>query len=156
MLKKGDEMTSLVFIFVACIAAMFAAIYVYNKKEDTAYSEVLSKLSQVKVELKSAQDSLNDQRTLVANQNLKLKEFEEKLTCASDELKKFKVEVDNLQEHCARVREQQIELKNQLANKRPVLKVTTPIPVQIQSIATPKADTKMVKRIQKQLDGLSK
>jgi septal ring factor EnvC (AmiA/AmiB activator) len=156
MLKKGAEMESLIFIFIACIVAMFAAVYVYSKKEDTAYHETKVELLKVQATLKSAQDSLNQQRTLVVNQNLKIKEFEEKLVCASDELKKFKVEIDNLQEHCARIREQQIQLKDQLANKRPVLKVTTPIPVQIQSITTPKPDPKMVKRIQKQLDGLSK
>ena len=152
MLKKGAEMESLIFIFIACIVAMFAAIYVYNKKEDTAYAETVSKLTQVSAELKKAQDSLNEQRTLVVNQNLKLKEFEDKITCASDELKKFKVEIDQLQEHCARLREQQIELKDKLASKRPVINISTPIPV---SITPTQADPKLMKKLKTQLKEVS-
>lgn len=153
MLKKGAEMESMAFIFILCIVTMFAAMWVYNKKEDTAFHETLSKLNKVQAELKTAQDSLNEQRTMVANQNLKIKEFEEKLICANDELKKFKVEVDNLQEHCARIREQQLDLKEKLANKRPVIKIEQPIMVDV--IKQPKADPKLMNKIKKQLKEVS-
>lgn len=149
-------MTSLIFIFVACIVVMFATVWVYNKKEDTAFHETLNKLTQTQVELKKVQEELSSHRTVVMNQNVKIKEFEDKVQCAHDELKKFKVEIDNLQEHCAKIREQQIQLKDQLANKRPVLKVTTPIPVQVVgSQTTQKADPKLINKIKKQIKDVS-
>lgn len=157
LLKKGDEMTSLMLIFVGCIVVMFVSIWVYNKKEDTAFHDTMKELSEVKYQLKEAKDQIDSNRTTVMNQSTKIQELESKVLCASDELKKFKVEIDNLQEHCAKIREQQILLKDQLANKRPVLKVTTPIPVQVVPSVkqAPQPNPETIKKLKKQLKEVS-
>lgn len=157
MLKRGDEMSVLLMIFVGCIVVMFVSIWVYNKKEDTAFHDTMKELSEVKYQLKQAQESIDSNRTTVMNQNTKINELENKVLCASDELKKFKVEIDSLQEHCAKIREQQIQLKDQLASKRPVLKITTPIPVSVVPAQRqpPGPNPETIKKLKKQLKEVS-
>jgi len=148
VIRKGDEMSVVIFVFIACIVAMFGAIWIYNKSEDTAYASTVKKLQSVEADLKQANTQWESAKNIALQQGLKITELESKVTCAQDELKKFKVEIDNLQDHCARIREQQIQLKDQLANKRPVLKVQQPIPVQV-------VDPKLMNKVKKQMKEVS-
>lgn len=149
---KGKEMQMIILIYVACALTMFGAIYIYSKKEDTAFSETLNKYQSLQVELKSATDSINAQRTTIMLQADKIKKFEETIDKFCEEIKKQKIEIDNLQEHCAKIREQQIELKDKVSSKRPVLKLNQPIEVRF---ATNSFDQELVKKVKKQMKAVS-
>lgn len=64
--------------------------------------------------------------------------------------------VDHFQEHLASVRESNIQVKNMLASKRPVIKFSEPVPVSIQTVPLAKKNSGTMKKVKKQLDGLSK
>lgn len=155
MLRKGDEMTSLLLLFVACIATMFVAMWLFSKKEDTAFHETMQRVLRAEAKLKELDELLASNIQTVGNANVRIKKVEDDMTCFTGRVEKavesVEKEIEHLQEHCAKLRESQISLKDMLANKRPVLKITTPIPV---SVVT-KPDATLIKKIKKQIKDVS-
>lgn len=151
MFSKGNEMMSLLFIFIACVVTMFAAIYIYNKTESTAFHETQKKIQEQAVKLKELEGLLSSNIGTVAVANTRVRSLEEKMICFTEKVDKAESEVDHLQEHCAKLRESQISIKDMLSNKRPVIKVTTPIPVEVVG----KTDPTLIKKIKKQLKEVS-
>ena len=133
-LKRGNEMEMIIFVFVACIMTMFAAIWVYNKKDDSAYALVNRELQVVKHQLKEISFEIS--------QNLKQKET---ITCFAEKLDKLGEDVDNVQEHCAKLRESQMLLREQLSNKRPLTRFQGPI--QVEFIQSAKSNAKKIKEL---------
>ena len=133
-LKRGNEMEMIIFVFVACIMTMFAAIWVYNKKDDSAYALVNRELLVVKHQLKEISFEIS--------QNLKQKET---ITCFAEKLDKLGEDVDNVQEHCAKLRESQMLLREQLSNKRPITRFQGPI--QVEFIQSAKSNAKKIKEL---------
>lgn len=152
LLRKGAEMDSLIFIFIGCSIIMFAAIWVYNNKESTAFHETQKKIVEQNVRIKALEDLVNSNITTVAVANTRVKSLEEKVTCFTNLVDKTQDEIDNLQEHCAKLREGQITIREIMSKKRPVMKMQGPIEVQI---VTPqqkiKADAIKVKKQIKEL-----
>lgn len=127
-MKKGGEMVVVIMVFTTCVLAMFAAIWVYNKSEDTAFHETKDKitvlesqLTDLRLKLKSSEDLLSSNINTVASTNLKIKDMEEKvLVCTSlfqSNTKKTSESVEMLQEHCAKLREGQVTLQERLSAK---------------------------------------
>lgn len=147
LLRRGAEMDSLIFIFIGCAIIMFVAIWVYNQKESTAFHETQKKIVEQNVKIKSLEDLLNSNISTVAQANTRIKSLEEKLVCFTGLVERSAEQVDNLQEHCARLREGQITIREMMAKKRPITKVQGPIEIQI---VTPqqkiKADAAKVKK----------
>ena len=127
-------MEMIIFVFVACIMTMFAAIWVYNKKDDSAYALVNRELLVVKHQLKEISFEIS--------QNLKQKET---ITCFAEKLDKLGEDVDNVQEHCAKLRESQMLLREQLSNKRPITRFQGPI--QVEFIQSAKSNAKKIKEL---------
>lgn len=152
LLKKGDEMMSVILIFVACCATMFAAIWVYNQKETTAFHKTQEQVKTLETKVKELESLISSNINTVASNNLKIQELGMKVTCFSDKVDKAEENVDNLQEHCAKLRESHITLKELLSRKRPVTKIQGPIEVQV---VTPqqklKSDAAKVKKQIKEL-----
>lgn len=124
LLKKGDEMTSLLLIFVACIVTMFAAVWVYNKNEDTAFHETKRTIDDLRTKLKEQETLLQSNIGTVASANLRVQAAESKVA-------EFEKQVEAVQDHCAKLRECQIALQDALSKKRPVFKPSGPIQVEI-------------------------
>jgi FtsZ-binding cell division protein ZapB len=148
---KGKEMEILVFVFVACIVTMFAAIYVYNQKESTAFHNTHKMILDLSVKVRELEALLTSNITTIAQSNLKVKELEHKIICFTGVVESNQKEIENLQEHCAKLREGQIQIRDKIAGKRPILKVTTPVPVQVVSPSSPE----LIKKVKKQMKGLS-
>lgn len=150
--SEGKEMTTLLFIFVGCAVIMFAAIYVYNQKESTAFHKTQEQIAELKIKVRDLEALLTSNISTVGSSNLKVKELEMKVTCFTDRVDKAEAEVDHLQEHCAKLRESHITLKELLSRKRPVTKIQGPIEIQV---VTPqqklKADAAKVKKQIKEL-----
>lgn len=150
--SEGKEMTTLLFIFVGCAVIMFAAIYVYNQKESTAFHKTQEQIAELKIKVRDLEALLTSNIGTVGNANLKVKELDMKVTCFSNQVDKAEAEVEHLQEHCAKLRESHITLKELLSRKRPVTKIQGPIEIQV---VTPqqklKADAAKVKKQIKEL-----
>lgn len=157
LLRKGAEMDTLIFIFIGCALIMFSAIWVYNNKESTAFHETQKKIVEQSVRLKELENLLTSNISTVSSANLRVKSLEEKIICFTQKIDSTELEVDHLQEHCAKLRESQIDIKNILSNKRPVIKVTAPIPVEVVSKpeVAGKPDPTLIKKIKKQLKEVS-
>lgn len=151
-LAKGKEMEVLLSIFVGCAVIMFAAIYVYNQKESTAFHKTQEQITELKVKVRELETLLTSNISTVGVANMKVKELDMKVTCFTDRVDKAEAEVDHLQEHCAKLRESHITLKELLSRKRPVTKIQGPIEVQV---VTPqqklKSDAAKVKKQIKEL-----
>lgn len=131
LIARGREMDTLIFIFIGCALLMFTAIWVYNNKESTAFHETQKKIVEQNVRIKALEDLLNSNISTVAKSNDKVKSLEEKLVCFTGLVERSAEEVDNLQEHCAKLREGQVTIREMMAKKRPVVRMQGPIEVQI-------------------------
>ena len=131
-------------VFVTCIFIMVGSIYLYNRSENTAFHELLGQYKVAKGENDILKTRVKSLEEAFEFRDKKMKEVMDRLSCAEGKITEFKVDVDAVQDHCAKIREQQINLKEQLSNKRPVLRLEGPVPVQV------------VDKIKRQLKGLSK
>lgn len=131
MFNEGKEMTSLLFIFVGCAMLMFTAIWVYNNKESTAFHETQKKIVDQNVKIRYLEDLLASNISTVAQANTRIKSLEDKIACYTQLVDKSSEQVDNLQEHCAKLREGQITIREMMSKKRPITKVQGPIEIQI-------------------------
>lgn len=131
-------------VFVTCIFIMVGSIYLYNRSENTAFHELLGQYKAAKGENDILKTRVKSLEEAFEFRDKKMKEVMDRLACAEGKITDFKVDVDAVQDHCAKIREQQINLKEQLSNKRPVLRLEGPVPVQV------------VDKIKRQLKGLSK
>lgn len=156
---KGDSMTATV-VLLACLilAAIFCAggFWFYNNAEDTAMHTFVRLDRERAAEVKALNDLLVSNISTVGNANIRVKAMEEQLVKMRDELDVFRDQV-------ADTREKQIKLKDRLASKRPTIHFSGPIPVELYtnpkapaSPHNPKVDPKLVKKIKKQLDEVSK
>lgn len=142
-------MEILIAVFVTCICIMVGAIYLYNRSENTAFHDVLKQLKVYKSERDVDRVEINSLKGKIDFRDKIIKELSEKISCVESKLKDIKVDVDDVQDHCAKVREQQMQLRDQLSNKRPVIKMASPLSIQI-------VDQKTVNQIKKQLKEVSR
>ena len=148
---RGDlQMTSILIIYIASSLVMFVAIYIYNNQEKTAFHKTQEILALQNKKVLELDGLIASNISTVATANARIKEMETKLTCYTQLMNQGAQEIEDLQEHCAKLRESQINIKDMLSNKRPSIKLTVPVPVSIQ------ANPETVKKIKSQLKGLSK
>lgn len=123
-LKKGDEMTPILLIFAVCIITMLAAVWVYNKKEATAFHQTLEQVNLLRGEFKQAQEDLKELKEFSELQESLINAQADEISCLIDAGEK-------LESICRNLKEKQMELQELLSKKRPVIKIESPIPVQI-------------------------
>lgn len=138
-LAKGKEMETVLFIFIGCAILMFAAIFIYNRNESTAFHESQKQILDLRLKIKELETLLTSNISTVAQGNMRLKLLDEKVICYTGHVDRAMEDVDNLQEHCAKLRESQISIKEMIASRRPITKIQGPIEVQI---VTPQAKLK--------------
>lgn len=149
MINKGGTLEILAAVFVTCIFIMVGSIYLYNRSENTAFHDLLGQYKIAKAERDADRAEVKSLKESIDLRDKKIKELSEKISCVESKLKDIKVDVDDVQEHCSKVREQQMQLRDQLSNKRPVIKMASPLSIQI-------VDQKTVNQIKKQLKEVSK
>ena len=148
-INKGGTLEILIAVFVTCICIMVGAIYLYNRSENTAFHDLLGQYKSAKGEIDLLKTEIKALKDVVEFRDKKMKEVMDKVACVEGKLVEFKVDVDDVQDHCAKVREQQMQLRDQLSNKRPVIKMASPLSIQI-------VDQKTVNQIKKQLKEVSR
>lgn len=124
-------MTILIFIFVACVVAMFAAIWVYNQAESTAFDKTMAKIDQVNSRVEELDKLLASNVSTTAGLSLKLKTLDHVVTCQTGFINKNDERISNINATCDALKEQMIDLKMTVASKRPVTTVKGPLQVEI-------------------------
>jgi len=126
-LKKGNEMEMIFSVFIVCVFMMFGAMWIYSKKENTAYHQTLSLVNALQTKIKAQEDLLNSNISTVAGWTKRIKDYEDQVVNFKGVVSKGQEEIDKLQDHCAKLRESQIQTKDMVSGKRPVVKVVLPI-----------------------------
>lgn len=160
--NQGDKMIFAGILFAMCVLSFGGALYFYYQKDDTAFSQTLNELKNVKADARLSDEAIE-------NHEERIKILEEGIKCYDEKFQKFQGEVDYLQEHCSKLREQQIELKADLSRKRSVIEFNNPIPVQVvprapvprkprvrQPPPPPSPSPETIDRLQKQIKEMSK
>jgi hypothetical protein len=135
---KGNKMAE-----SALIAALFGSvaiyiIYKYYQNEVMEYNQVANTTTMVQVRVKALEKRLEDL------DGLSKKVF--------DRVAELETDVTEVQDHCAKIRDAQISLRDKLSRKRPIIELRQPVPVEI----THKPPTKTLKKAAKQIQELSK
>lgn len=143
-MKKGDEMTVLISIFIACVVAMFAAIWVYNKSESTAFNKTQEQILAVKRQVDEINALLVSNISTIASANLKIRDLDDRLTCATGVIEKDSERIYTIDVACAKLKEQMIDLRMAVASKRPVTTFKGPLQVEVLTRADVKAKAKEV------------
>lgn len=168
MSDKKEKSVMWLLLGIVLVSAGFAAtgFYFYNNSEDTAFHKLLGENKSVKADVKRLDELTASNISTVAKNNVKVEEMEKKFI---DLEKRFNEQMDIFRDQCHETREKQMQLRNELSNKRPVVKFTGPIPVEVYQGTTPpksphtkptpkpeSVDPKLLKKVKKQLDGLSR
>lgn len=139
MLKEKKAMTVTVIIFVIGVASMFTAVYITINSDSTAYKQTLEKISLIESAQKQQGDLINSNIGTIANTNVKLNAMLEANGKTVKSCESLDDDIKALHAYCSKLKEQQLELREKLANKRPIIKFDTPITFEvIQKSAQPK------------------
>lgn len=140
--SKGVGMSGFVVMFFCCIALVFLAMWLYDKSENTAFHKMQSSFSTFKAEnderFKKLEDNLagaegkNELLDLrLTTMTAQLVELETKFEISNKRSINAKTECARLQEHCAKLRESQIQLQDMISKRRPVVTFKGPIPIEV-------------------------
>lgn len=131
MKNEGGFMSVSAIVFLVGLGLCVVALLIYMKAEDTPFHKTLEKINAVSGDVKEL-------KTMIENQDKAIKEQSTKIQQAEWELAQMKVintetskECDATQDHCAKLREGQIELRDMISKRRPVTKIQGPIQIEI-------------------------
>ena len=172
MQNKGD-ISMVNILFLIGIVSLIGAVFVYSKSEDTAYHKILERYNHLVGEYngtKSANEALIKANETLTKEVIGLKD---QITTQAKQLDEVVKDCQAAQDHCARLRSSMIQLQDKVSRRRPVMKLEGPIQLEIISTKTnprsphlkqlekeqleeQKTDPKLMKKIKKQMDELSK
>lgn len=101
----------------------------YKEGHSTDYLKRLIDNQETRIIVLQKQYKSNNEKQ--DSMKLEMEEIRKKSMVHSFDCEKLSEEIDGLSEYCEKIKLSQIDLQDKLSNKRPVLKVSTPIPVQI-------------------------
>lgn len=144
--KTGGRMSGFVVLFACCVALVLLAMWIYDKSETTAYHKMQGTFDVFKKEFtegfdtkfKTLGDNVGTYDSQIKEQTDKYNklqtefaELDAKFKVVSGKAKNAEAECARLQEHCAKLREAQLTLQEMISNKRPIVKFSGPVPVEI-------------------------
>ena len=138
-------------VLAAILAASFAVYgaYKYQAAETNDYNSFVIKANIFESRIRSLEGQLKEASAMEKSTTDLVKSLSEK---NSDNEK----EIAYLQDHCAKIRDSQISLRESLSSKRPIVKFSQPVPVNIVLNKGNSADAKLVKKVKSQIKELSK
>ena len=128
---KGKEMEISAVIFILGVIALISAVYINSKSDSTAFQDTLKKISFIEGKYKDLEKVLNSNITSVGNMNVRLESMLEsnKKTVASCE--SVDKDIVSLHQYCAKLKDSEIDLREKLSKKRPIIKFDTPITFEV-------------------------
>ena len=140
-----------VVLFACCIALVLLALWIFDKAENTAYHKMQGSFNIFKSDNEEQMRKMEDEIESVKNGHVQLQStldalqldinaFKDRVDKSDTRSKSARTEVDRLQEHNAKLREQQIELNDKLSKLRPVIRMVPPSgPIPIEVYVNPKS-----------------
>lgn len=159
---KGSGMSGELIFILAMVVAIFG-IYKYNKSEMNDYAALIDKMNHQAGEINSLKADLKK----VEDFKIAMEAFDRKVIDLGND-------VEQSQDHNAKLREAVIELRDKLSRRNPITRVQGPIMVEIHStkpqarqqappkipdgppVAPQKPDPKLLKKVKKQVQELSR
>lgn len=123
--NRGNNMTVVV-LFLLSMFLFVVAIYVYLRREDNDFAVFAKSVKDVKADLSACSQKDTEIEALI-------EQLRSAVISLPDEMKKVREEVSQVQDHCARLRNSQIELRDRSYPRKVELdlKHLGPIPVEI-------------------------
>lgn len=122
--SRGTYMTISTLIFFAGIVLCVIALLIYMRAEDTPFHKTMTKIGEVEGELnslKTAHESeVSSLKGVVEDLSKKLANAEWQFTQLQAIVKDTDESCEQAQDHCARLREGQIRIQEEISKKRPV------------------------------------
>lgn len=136
-MTRGISMTTILIIFVACIILFAATLYLNEERNKSDYTLVMSQLNTMRVTNKALDERLTANIQTIGNNNIKTREL-------AQEVETLSKEIDSLQVYCAKMKDSQVDLQDQLSKKRPVHvhKHTGMIPIEVYTPSVKATPTK--------------
>lgn len=131
MKNEGGFMSVSTIVFVIGILACIGAVLIYLKAEDTPFHKTLEKINAVSGDVKELKTMIENQDKTIKEQNTKIQQAEWELAQMKLVNTETSKECDAAQDHCAKLREGQIELRDMISKRRPVTKIQGPIQIEI-------------------------
>lgn len=125
MKTKGDgvEVIYIAGLFVCAVVAAFVIIKMQDERLFGNRSRLFEKIRAIELRQTDAEKTINSNILTVAKANMAISEVKKDLVCFTAKLDKNDAELDNLQEHCVKLRESIIDVKEVVASKRPVIRM---------------------------------
>jgi chromosome segregation ATPase len=128
-------MNSILMIFIACVILVALAIWVYNDKDKTAGDQAVAQVRLLNTEIRSVKKDLNDLKSVASSNITTIMNQAAKIEALSAQVVNMKDEIQIFRDQVSETREKQIQLRDDLSKKRPVLRAPQG-PIQIE-ILTP-------------------
>ncbi len=127
-------------LFLGCVAIVFVFAYWMKERDDKFAQEIRGKMSQFNLSWQTWEKNAHLKYVShdeLSSAHLKMsdswREMFDSVCRGSEKMRKdTKKEIEAVQDHCAKLREGQFDLQNQVSKKRPLIKLPTgPIQVEI-------------------------
>ena len=120
-----------VVIFILGFLMIVASIYVYSSKDQSAYQDVLETMKHQSARIGTLENTASGFVLSADAYKIKYDELDKKISALTDTCKENENALQNMQVFCTRMRETQTEMQDKISNKRPVVKFTQPMQVEI-------------------------
>jgi hypothetical protein len=120
---RGGFVTDILIGFVLFCVAVIAAVCIIKLYDEHFYgkkSEVYSRVAKMEATVREFDRLLNSNIATVGKCNQNVEEVKKDMFCLTGKVDKTDEQLDNLQEHCAKLRDSQIDLRELLSKKRPI------------------------------------
>lgn len=149
---RGGFVTDILIGFVLFCVAVIAAVCIIKLYDEHFYgkrAEVFKIAKAAETKVLELEKLLNSNIMTVGKCNMAVEEVKKDLFCLTGKIDKTDEQLDNLQDHCAKLRESQIDLREILSKKRPIHR-HDPIVISVQSGKV----KDIIPKIKKQLEEL--
>lgn len=127
-------MTPMICIFVASVIVLAIAVFIYNRAERNASAQVAAQIKTFLAKLKEIDDRTTGNTSTVVSAKTQLDLF---IKIFEKEMSSYQSEIAVFRDQLAETREKQMQLREDLSRKRPIVKFSGPIPVEIHNNPTP-------------------
>lgn len=121
-MEKNMEKVALA-IFVVGTIMIIGSIWIYSKKDESAYQATLKIVNDNKAEISSVKALVNANIETIGKTNLRITELSEMFHKNLELCKDNDDSIKNLQVYCVKLKESQLENQEKISKLRPVIKV---------------------------------
>lgn len=138
MNNKGSlSMTTMTLFFIVGVLSLIGAVFLYSNQENTAYHKTLEMYNALKADyngLKTSCEALSKSNAdLTTKIGALTVQHAAEVSSMQAKLNEVSSDCEQAQTHCAKLRSSMIQLQDQVSRRRPVMKLSGPIQLEILS-----------------------